>query len=182
MDKQLRESAGRPPSGFYANDADLSAAYGKAAAPILMAHPFLLARHCFMGTAKLLAGTGLEMLTQLLGYREDPSSGDFRTDVTAQGTMALLRRHPWLIPIQLFYVAALLGLYVLCVGGLRVLWKNDLHRQCLFLTVALFYFIALSCLQGYYRYRIPMMPFLAVAAAFSFGLKKHEWPPHPRAD
>ena len=157
------------PAGW-ATDADKAAAYGRRGAAILKAHPFLLVQYCAWGMVKVLTGTGLEMFVEWVpSRRPDPKAGEFRPRATGQGTLALLKAHPWLIPFQLAYWAALAALYCASVLGLRALWREGCRRHAVFLAGCALYFLGLASSQGYYRYRIPLLPFLGAAAAFAAG-------------
>ena len=173
-DVELRQNVDRLHPGGYDNDAEQGRYYQQAAVKILASHPLLLARFCAMGTVKILGGTGLEMLLEWTGTRYS-SDGAFRPRVTGQGTLALLRAHPSLIPLQAGYMAALMALYLAALAGWRRLWING-KAQAVFLTVCTLYLLGLSSTQGYYRYRIPMMPFLGAGACI------HGARPPPRCE
>lgn len=155
--------------GAAPDEAAKAQAYNAAAMRILRAHPFLLARYCVQGSVKLLAGTGLEMFLEwgrgLGGFRVD---GAFAPGVRGSGTLALLRAHPGLIPLEVLYAAALAALYGLSLLGLSRLWTAGRREEALFLAWGALYFLGLSSSQGYYRFRIPMLPFLCAAAAAAF--------------
>ncbi len=158
----------RFPNGF-PDEAVKAQAYNAAAMDVIRPHPFLLMRYCAQGAVKLLAGTGLEMFLEwgrgLGGFAVDAS---FRPAVSGSGTVALLRAHPELLPLELAYAAALAALYVLTLLGLRRMWTAGRRDEALFLAWAALYFLGLSSSQGYYRFRIPMLPFLCAAAAAAF--------------
>ena len=80
-----------------------------------------------------------------------------------------MHRYPALIPIQILYMCALGLSYLLFFAGLARLWQQDLKIQAVFLGLGALYFLAVASHQGYYRFRIPMMPFLAIGAAAAFG-------------
>lgn len=156
--------------GGWLTDADKAAAYGRKGAAILKEHPFLLVQYCAWGAVKVLSGTGLEMVVEWLpSRRPDPAAGEFRPRASGQGTRALLKAHPWLIPLQLAYWAVLAALYGAALLGLRALWTAGCRRHAAFLAGCALYFLALASSQGYYRYRIPLLPFLGAAAAFAAG-------------
>lgn len=140
--------------------------YGRLARGILIANPVLLLRYCAFGSLKVLGGTGLEMLVEWVG-KKPAVDAEFKPQVSGQGTLSLMNRYPWLIPIQLAYMAALAGLYLMWVAGVIRLWRAGQHEQALLLLGGALYFLALSSTQGYYRYRIPLMPFLAVSAGLA---------------
>lgn len=169
-DVELRAAVDRAhPEGF-ASEAAQSRAYGKSAAAIIKAHPLLLAKYCAWGLAKTMAGTGLEMLPQLAGVATDVDI-QYRVKASGRGTLGLLGQHPWLIPLQAAYMAALAALYLSSAAGLWKLWTAGRRVQALYLGLCLGYFMGLSSSQGYYRYRIPSIPFLAIAAAAAAGFR-----------
>lgn len=170
-DVDLRAAVDRAHPEGYANEAQQSRAYGRSAAAIIRANPALLVKYCAWGLAKTLAGTGLEMLPQLAGVATDVDI-QYRVKTSGQGTRGLLRQHPWLIPLQAAYMAALAALYLAAAAGLWRLWRGGPRVQALFLGLCLGYFMGLSSSQGYYRYRIPSIPFLAIAAAAAVGHRK----------
>lgn len=161
------------------DEAAKAQAYNAAAMKILRAHPFLLARYCAQGAVKLLAGTGLEMFLEWgRGTAAVAADGAFKPGVSGGGTLALLRAHPALVPLELAYVAALAALYLLAARGFLRLWAAGRRDEALLCAWIALYFLGLSSSQGYYRFRIPMMPFLAALAAAGLG----EAPPARRKE
>ncbi|MBI3549016.1 MAG: glycosyltransferase family 39 protein [Elusimicrobia bacterium] len=157
----------------YASDAEQGRAYGREAMGVLRAHPAMLARYCAWGAVKVLSGGGLEMLIEwITPQKTSVQDQAFHPEATGHGTLALLRRYPALIPLQILYAAALAALYGLFAIGLRRLLSSGRTDQAALLFVCAAYFLALSSSQGYYRYRIPLLPLLAAGAAASFSKKK----------
>ncbi len=166
LDLELRQEIDSAHPAGYSSQAEQAKIYGRRAGEILRAHPLLLLEYCAWGTVKVLAGTGLEMwLEWTSADTPGPEAAEFKPKASGQGTLALLRAHPWLIPIQLLYWMFLAALYGLALTGLLKLWHGERRAEALLLGGCAAYFLALSSLEGYYRYRIPMMPFLAAAAA-----------------
>ncbi len=156
------------PDGF-PDEAVKAQAYNSAAMKIIRPHPFLLLRYCLQGAIKLLGGTGLEMFLEWgRGLRGFPVDASFRPSVSGSGTVALLRAHPGLIPIEFVYVIALAALYGLTCVGLWRMWTTGRREEAFLLAWVSLYFLGLSSSQGYYRFRIPMIPFLCAAAAAAF--------------
>jgi hypothetical protein len=151
----------------YANEVDADQAYGELGWKIVMNHPYLFLKQNMLGMIKLLAGTGVDMLFDLI-------SGQLETDIrmssdsptiTGHGTSALLRAHPWLIVFQILYWIELAVLYGLCAWGLRRLWNAGYRAETLLIIEIGCYFLALTSHVGYYRFRLPLMPLLAAGAA-----------------
>ncbi|MBI3300122.1 MAG: glycosyltransferase family 39 protein [Elusimicrobia bacterium] len=172
-DLELQAVADAEHPGGYASDAERSQVYGRVGARVIGAHPFLLVRYCSWGLLKTLAGTGLEMLPQWAG-RPEGIDAEYRVKASGRGTVALLRRYPWLIPLQLGYMAALAALYLLCAAGLLRFWRERRRAEAAFLGLILGYFLAFSSSQGYYRYRIPCVPLLAVGAAAAVAARRFD--------
>ncbi len=168
LDEELRAQVDAQHPQGYASEAAQSNEYGKLGRRILRAHPFLLIRHCAGGVIRLWGGTGLEMFREWIPFRGgyDPSGVKPHAFVTGQGTLTLLRRDKWLIPVQIFYMLALATLYWSALGGLYFLWRQGRRGEMIFLSICIVYFTALSSGQASYRYRIPIIPFFAAAAAF----------------
>ena len=160
----------------YSDFAAQSREYGHAAMHIMQMHSVLTLRYCFYGALRLLCGTGLEMIPELVApsFKFEPGDQSNNADISGVGMLSLLKRLPVLIPVQLLYMGMLGTLYVFYFNGLWNLWKLGQKRQALFLLIGPLYFVAVSCHQGYYRYRIPLMPFLAAGASL-FHAKRHDW-------
>lgn len=166
LDRELRENVDVANPLGYASDAHQGAEYAKTAVRILAARPFLLARYCAWGVVKVLGGTGMEMLFDwTTGNRPESVETDIRPHVSGLGILSLLRRCPWLLPLAALYLTALAALYTLALLGLSRLWRDNHRPQAALLAALLLYFLGLSSTQGYYRYRIPLLPFLGAAAA-----------------
>lgn len=164
LDLDLRTEVDREHPNGYSSDAAQSAAYGSAAFAILKRHPILLARYCSFGALKVLGGVGVEMAIDWSGGKPETNLG-FRPGVSGEGTIALLRRHPEFIPFALGYGAVLGCLYVLSIRGLFLLSRGGKNVEALILSGTTAFLLAMASSQGYYRYRIPLMPPLAIAAA-----------------
>lgn len=168
LDAELRAQVNdRYPAGALSDTAQ-SSEYGKLGRKILREHPFLLAKHCAGGAVRLLGGTGLEMILAWIPFRgPDPQEVQVHAKVTGQGTLSLMRRYPWLILVQIFYVLALASFYILALLGLLRLWREGRAAEAVFLLGCAAYFLALSsgAAAPSPRYRIPILPFLAGAAA-----------------
>jgi len=171
---RLREEAIRnvPANG---SDVDFRNAYRQKAMSILHAYPKLLTIYCFHGALRILGGTGLEMLTDLLDLPPPDSNMLQETPlIKSSGTLLLLKKYPALIPLQIIYCMALVWMYVTALSGLVRLWKNGYSQVALLLLITFLYILGISSHQGYYRFRIPLIPILAmgIAAYFAPSLKR----------
>lgn len=164
-DRSLRErtDAARGP---YASQAEKGAVYMREALPIIKAHPFLLGVICLRGAAYVLFGTGEEMIFSDFGVDLAPVMAATK-DVPLGGTRALAARYPWAALVKAWYLLFLFFLYGAAARGLWCLFKEGHRAGAGFLLAGLFYFLAISSYQGYYRFRLPMLPLLAAAAVFS---------------
>ncbi len=156
--------------GNYPNDAARAAAYWKMAMPIIEAHPFLTARYLLHDFAATAGGTGIEMIPQALGLKEPAAHGGF-----GSGTLALLKAYPLLWVLEAGYLAFLAGLYFLFAVGLKRLWEEGGRLQAAFLFLSVFYLFGIASTNGYYRYRIPPLLFMAAGAAFGLKDERREF-------
>jgi hypothetical protein len=152
--------------GDFPNDAVRANAYAARAKEIIKEHPVLTARYLLHDLLATAGGTGIEMLPQALGLRTDFPA---RPGAAGGGTRALLGAYPELWPLQAGYMLFLAALYFLFALGLRALWLAGRRRQAGFLLITVFYLFAMASTNGYYRYRIPAMVFLAAGAAAALG-------------
>jgi hypothetical protein len=156
-------------SGFD-DQAKESDAYGTLAREILRSHPFYVIRLCIVGTIRVMYGLGLEMIVDWTGNR--PASIDAGTTSAAGiGTLYVMKRHPWLLPVGLLYFMVLRFLSVIFLLGCWRMWASGLRLHSLFLFITVAYLVGIAAHQGYYRFRIPAMPFMIVACAYAF--KRH---------
>lgn len=164
-DAELRARVDARFPGGYANSAQKGAAYGEAGVKIVKEEPAMFAAYLARGAVKTALGTGMEMLADLLGLSRGeggPQGG------AGSGTRNLLRANPWLWGPQLLYMVFLGGLYFLAGAGALALWRSGRRAECAFLVYAALYFFLMASTQGYYRYRLPALPFLCALAAAGF--------------
>jgi hypothetical protein len=89
-------------------------------------------------------------------------------EITGQNTITLLKIHPLLIVIIVPYLFMLTAGYVAFCFGIRNLWWIGQQGAAYCLLCPTLYFLVLSSHQGYHRFRIPMLPFLAVGISAAF--------------
>jgi hypothetical protein len=154
-----------------------SKVYNDEAKLIMKAYPFYTLQYCAAGALRILGGTGIDMALELFHQSETDvvQSGKARVAIAGSGTLALLKRYPALIPVQMAYMLFLLASYVLFFKGGVELFFNGEKKLALILTIPFFILIAIAAHQGYYRFRLPLMPFVAFGAAcFQNSFKKKE--------
>lgn len=174
-ERLLQEVMTGLPAG--ASELDVRNAYMRKANAILRSHPFAVLEFCAHGAARLLGGTGLEMLTDLLGFAPPtPTAGQGNALIRGVGTGALLRTYPILLPLQILYMAGLAWVYFAFSKGLWKLWNAHAQGQATLLLLIALYIVAISSHEGYYRYRIPLMPLLAIGVAASWMRPKDKVP------
>jgi len=156
------------PQGF-ASEVEQSKAYGHEAIRILAVHPFLVFCWCASGTVRILFGPGLEMIPDLLEWPRNPVQGP--VGLRGLGTLLLLRTYPGLLPILVFYLLELFFVYLFFMKGCRRLWEQHRTVELFIVLSGCLYFLLIANHQGYYRYRIPMMPFLAAGLAVGISEK-----------
>ncbi len=155
----------------YKNDAHKNAVYKEIAINIIKEEPVLLARYVAWGFMKTIAGTGVEMLADLLKLDRQVEISQVKPSGIGSGTLMLLAAHPWLWTAQVFYILFLAFMYFSCIMGFYRMVKAGLKTEAFFLAAAIAYLFVMASSQGYYRYRIPMLPFMAVCSSMIF-LKK----------
>jgi hypothetical protein len=128
---------------------------GKMALIAMAHHPIGTIKYFILSAAHLLVGTAIDMLF-VLPYKP-------------HGLMDLLAAHPFLWPLQLAIWAWLLAGYTLFAYGLSALWNNRQRDQAIFLAVSTAVLLASGSIEGYYRWRIPMEPYLAMGIAAFFS-------------
>ena len=133
------------PSQAGMSQADYGEMLGERAREILTAHPLLVVRVGIAGAVRMFAGPGQASLT---GY----------LSLAAGGTAALL-----LVGCSAGF---LLALYLLvatgCMAALRS--RRDGWAHALLLGVALYFVLVSSGPETYARFRLPIMPILAIYA------------------
>jgi hypothetical protein len=152
----------------YATQADQSRAYQEAASEILKEHPLLFIQYSLLGVVRILAGTGVSLWFSYIPLSFE-ANDTWGPSVIGQQTSALMRRYPWLIPVQAVYLLALGILYGLAVWGWACLRRLGYRKEAFLMAVGTLYLLAAASHQGYSRFRIPMMPFLAVGIAAVFS-------------
>lgn len=144
--------------------------------PILMAHPGTALRLHAMAGLKMLLGPGTDQLASVW-WPGEPKPDAPVTDahkLAGAGTLAHLRRHP-VLWLPLAVTALLLGLTYggALLGTIRLTLAGKPEGAALFLLPAA-YLLALSSWSfAYYRFRIPMIPLLAVLAAGTLASRKN---------
>lgn len=136
---------------------------------IMAAHPAAVLKVHAVSTLKMLIGPGLDAVAQGVDPgRPLPSAQSAVDKIAGAGTMALLRERPKLW-IPLVWTALLLAcVYPLALVGAWRLGKTGAH-----FVIPLLYLIAISGGGwAYYRFRVPMMPLLAILAACALGKKR----------
>jgi 4-amino-4-deoxy-L-arabinose transferase-like glycosyltransferase len=147
----------------------LSLAYKRKAVAVIRQHSVATLHYMAMGAVRVLGGTGLEMVVDLFksqSVREKESLASPELQISGSGTWALLKAYPLLIPLQGMYMVFLLGGYALFVKGLRDLFQSGQWRLAALAAASVILILVISTIPGgYYRLRLPMMPFLALGIA-----------------
>jgi 4-amino-4-deoxy-L-arabinose transferase-like glycosyltransferase len=122
-----------------------------------------LARRVFY----LFEGTSLDMLVDMMkaGRSRPPPPGP-------QKRFQFQRDHPFLAPFWLGGLALLAALYIFFLKGCWRLRRDGKNLELALLCVCLLYLVAATLpLGGGGRYRIPLVPLLAVAAGAAYARK-----------
>jgi 4-amino-4-deoxy-L-arabinose transferase-like glycosyltransferase len=133
----------------------------------LAAHPAALLKFQTVTTAKTLLGSGLDEVAKVLSPgRPMPSEESIIYSVTGSGTFALMRQRPelWLPLVTTGLILALT--YALGALGVWSLWRLKRRYEASVLLVPIAFQLALAGGGwSYYRFRLPMLPLIAVLAA-----------------
>lgn len=154
----------------YKNESEQSAAYAKEAIQILKQHPLLLAKDCFKGSLRILCGTGAGLWKL---HFPDKDQKQFSGEATIRYSLAMLKHDPWLIPLQAIYAVALLAIYGYFVLGVQKMWKTGAKLDATLWVAGVLYLLLVSSHQGYSRFRIPLMPFLAAGCAVALSKQRN---------
>ncbi len=157
------------PEGF-GDDFELSHARTKLALKFIFAHPRALLKFQMVTTAKTLLGPGLDEVAKgLLPGRPLPSEESLIYAIGGSGTAALLKERPqlWLALVTTGLVLFLS--YGLGALGAWTLWRRRLVPQAAVLIPPIAFMLALAGGGwSYYRFRLPLMPLLAILGAVSW--------------
>ena len=114
-----------------------------------------------------MLGAGLELVVETF-LPNDPafrSDQTYKASINGSGTRALLTNYKWLIPVFVVYLLGLGCMYVLYMVGVLSLWQRGRIALAYILTTWPAYILLVSAHQGYYRYRLPLLPFLVAGMA-----------------
>jgi len=160
-----------PDNGLFAYERSQVAS--RMAMGILTHHPFLLMRHCLLGTIKTLAASSF--ITPVRWWNPSfEQDTNFQSNPRVSQNLNLFRQFPVLIPLQIAYAIYLLFFYVYWVKGLHRLWTSGRKQEAWLLFAGVVYFIVLASVEGQSRYRIPIMPFLAGTAVAGLAPRREE--------
>jgi len=131
---------------------------------IMRAHPLETLRIHAVSAVKMLIGPGLDLVA------EEIFPGETMPRVQAQacpaagvGTLALLRQKRGLWPVFLYTMALLIVCYALAALGLWSVWRGrDVFAAAACLTPLAYLIMISAGGWSYYRFRVPLWPFVAV--------------------
>lgn len=141
--------------------------FNQKASTIMKENWVYVAQYCAFGTARILGGTGLEMILELLKI-DRPVDESENSRLTGHGTLSLVRQYPVMGFVLFSYILFLLTMYGLFFWGTYKLFSVKKWDLAIFLFLSVFALIMISNHQGYYRFRIPLIPLLATGAAAAF--------------
>jgi 4-amino-4-deoxy-L-arabinose transferase-like glycosyltransferase len=137
------------------------------ASKIFADHPAVVLRLHAVAAVKMMAGPGLDLLAEVLwpGRSLPTASVTQAHQLAGSGTRALLKERP-VLWVTLAFILALLGAtYALAALGARLLWRRSAAAVLVVLVPAAYLLAISNWSFAYYRFRVPMMPLLAVLAA-----------------
>ena len=147
--------------GFRTNAMVQSSALQKIVVSEIISDPLAYAKCVLKHAPRLYAGTGTFALLQLLGRMPDDIPMDDRS------RLGMLRSLNWVLICVALSYALLLALYALAVRGLAVLLRQRQWSLLILACLPLFYFTVMyGPVTASSRYRLMMIPFLAILAGF----------------
>ncbi len=159
------------------NSPEESRVFEAEAKRIMAQYPLSTLKWHLVGGIRILGGSPIAMLAELFDAEKgqqlvaktatDHSGGT----VSGQGTIGFMRKYPALVPVQILYTLFLLAAYACFAMGVFKLVKRREKKPALIIGLPVLVLLLLALHQGYYRFRIPMMPFLAMGAAVFFKKK-----------
>jgi hypothetical protein len=131
------------------------------------ARPFFVAKTFAKRVFYLFEGTSLDMLVDMMKAGAPPAAA-----AAPQRRFQFQRDHPALVPLWLGGLALLLILYAAFAKGCWRLFQDRRWTELTLLGVCILYLVAATLpLGGGGRYRIPLVPLLAVAASAAYARK-----------
>ncbi|MCX5797024.1 MAG: glycosyltransferase family 39 protein [Elusimicrobia bacterium] len=119
----------------------------------------------------LFEGTSLDMLVDMMRVGAPPMAASSAPPRRFQ----FQRDHPALVPLWIGGLALLLGLYAAALKGCWRLFQAGRLAELLLLGACVLYLVAATLpLGGCGRYRIPLVPLLAVAAGAAYMKEKKQ--------
>lgn len=141
---------------------------------IVLSHLGQTARLHLVSTVKMLFGPGLDLVAQALSPGEPlPSEESLVYSVAGAGTFAVLKARPHLWGVLVTTGLVLTLCYGLGAFGALRLWRLGRRFESAVLLSPLAYLLLLSGGGwSYYRFRIPLMPLLAILSAGALEKKR----------
>lgn len=138
-----------------------------AAKPILLGNLATVARLHAVATVKMLAAPGLDVMTRVLWPGPPPPEAAVLPThrVSASGTLEALARRPSLALPLLLTLATLTATYALAALAVWTAGAGGGRAAAVVLAPAAYLVVLSGWSFAYYRFRIPLLPLLAVAAA-----------------
>lgn len=153
------------------NEAARAAYFRQWSLRLIKAHPFLALRFYLKGVVvQFFSDT--PSFFELLGFTREQRSG--WGALVQQGLLPALAQY--FGPNWPFWVAAAvplivydLAVYLLALWGIVALWRARSWFLLLVLVSTIGYFLAISAISGLPRYRLPVMPYFIILAAFGWS-------------
>lgn len=132
---------------------------------ILRAHPGAMLKTHVLAVARILLGPALDLVDDELFPAAPPDRGDSGAfGAAGAGTLALARRKPLLWGVLALTLAVLGAAYALAAAGVFALRRRKDAAAAVLAPLA--YLLVLSSGGwAYYRFRVPLWPFVCVLAA-----------------
>lgn len=159
------------------DSAEESMAYKRKAMEVMKKYPGPTMAYHVAGMIRILGGSGLDMLIELIKPQgaDAYTTATLKTTFSGSGTISLLKRFPALIPVQALYMVFLVSMYVFfALGCYRAVQAGAVEKVMIVLIPSIA-ILLVSCHQGYFRFRIPLMPFFGFGAALFFQHKPRDY-------
>lgn len=178
---QARLAAGLPDTSGW-SPARVRALQERQAAQIIAAHPVLVSKVMLYGATKILAGTGQADLRHFFGgvpYEARPSGA---SGLSLEEARERLTRSSWSLALVAYVVLHLALVYagaargvLLATRGSRSWWP----AHVLLGGIAIYLVVVAAGPEAYARFRVPVMPFLAVFAGIGWSSSTRRVTPGP---
>jgi hypothetical protein len=174
-------AAGLPDTSAW-SPARVRALQQRQAAQIIAAHPVLVSKVMLYGATKILVGTGHADLLHFFGgvpYEARPAGA---SAFSLEATRERLTRSPWAVALVAYVLLHLARVYAGAARGVLRVTRGARSRwpaHVLLAGIAIYLVVVAAGPEAYARFRVPVMPFLAIFAGIGWGSSTRRVTPGP---